>query len=135
MSRTALLSLSFILLLLVYPLTALGTDGISPVLWWLGIAALLIGGLIPPVLHFVGNGKKGKGEESEEGPRKTGSKEDPEQRQRLAARSSTLTGLTPTGAPPGRELPRRVKQQIEVSGSKGESGKKKSRAERKTKKK
>jgi hypothetical protein len=133
MSRTALMWVSFILLLIVYPLTALGTDGISPVLWWVGLAALLLGGLIPPVLHFVGPGTEGNGEESQKGgqqPEADGSGK----RKGAVPHSSTLTGLTPTGAPPGRDLPRRVKKQLEESSRKGEAAKKDKGKRKSTKK-
>jgi hypothetical protein len=127
MSRNALLGLSFVLLLIVYPLTALGTDGMSPVLWWAGIAALAVGGLIPPVLHFVDPSKsKGKDEEKQDRPDREERDGGTEGGKR---RSATLTGLAPTGAPPGRELPRRVKKQIEESsraaGKKGRAGRQK----------
>jgi hypothetical protein len=52
MSRLAVLSLSLILLLAVLPLTSFGTTNDQPVLWWLGLGALLIGGLLPPATRF-----------------------------------------------------------------------------------
>lgn len=52
MSRLAVLSLALILLLAVLPLTSFGTTNEQPVLWWLGLIALLIGGLLPPATRF-----------------------------------------------------------------------------------
>ncbi len=48
MSRVAALAVSMLLLLLTYPLVSIGTMQQSPVLWWSGLIALGIGGIIPP---------------------------------------------------------------------------------------
>lgn len=53
MSNLAALSLSMALLLGAYPLISLGTMQGSPVLWWLGLLALALGGLIPPARRFI----------------------------------------------------------------------------------
>lgn len=53
MNRLAALSLSLVLLLAAFPLISIGTASGPPLLWWLGLAALGIGGLIPPVRRFV----------------------------------------------------------------------------------
>lgn len=53
MSRLAALSVSLVLLLAAFPLISIGTTSGPPLLWWLGLAALGIGGLIPPVRRFV----------------------------------------------------------------------------------
>ncbi|HEY0872863.1 MAG TPA: hypothetical protein VGD94_05275 [Vicinamibacterales bacterium] len=53
MSRLAVLSLSMVLLLAAFPLISLGTTRDSPLLWWLGLIALAVGGLIPPARRFL----------------------------------------------------------------------------------
>ncbi|MGI6207800.1 MAG: hypothetical protein ACOYEW_06250 [Anaerolineae bacterium] len=53
MSRLTFLGLAFVLLLLVLPLVSLGTTGNTDILWWLGLAFLAIGGLLPPISKFV----------------------------------------------------------------------------------
>lgn len=47
-NRTVYLSVSFLLLLSSFPLISLGTTGGPAFLWWLGLAALVLGALIPP---------------------------------------------------------------------------------------
>jgi hypothetical protein len=46
--RLVYLSTSFVLLLAAFPLISIGTTSGPAVLWWFGLAALGIGGLIPP---------------------------------------------------------------------------------------
>lgn len=53
MNKLTLLSVSLILLLAAFPLISLGTTGGSPALWWLGLGALVLGGLIPPATRFT----------------------------------------------------------------------------------
>lgn len=53
MSVLASLSLSMVLLLVALPLISVGTTQGSPFLWWLGLLALGVGGLIPPVWRFL----------------------------------------------------------------------------------
>lgn len=52
MSTTAVQTLAFILLLAALPLTSLGTTNNQPVLWWLGLGLLLVGGLVPPATRY-----------------------------------------------------------------------------------
>ncbi len=59
-------NVSLVLMLIAFPLISLGTTGDQPALWWAGLAALVAGALIPPVLRFV----PAKEEEEEEPPRK-----------------------------------------------------------------
>lgn len=47
-NRFAYLSVSLILLVVAFPLISIGTTSGPPLLWWLGIAALAGGALIPP---------------------------------------------------------------------------------------
>lgn len=49
----AYLSTSFVLFLIALPLISAGTTRGSPVLWWIGFAALCVGGLIPPVQRLL----------------------------------------------------------------------------------
>lgn len=44
--------LAFVLLLLVLPLTSFGTTSGTDVLWWLGLALLVIGGVMTLVTEF-----------------------------------------------------------------------------------
>lgn len=46
-NRLMYLSASLVLLLAAVPLISIGTDRGIPMLWWLGLGALAIGGLIP----------------------------------------------------------------------------------------
>lgn len=53
MSALASLSLSMGLLLIAFPLISIGTTRGLPFLWWLGLLALVAGGLIPPARRFL----------------------------------------------------------------------------------
>lgn len=53
MSRQILLSIALLLMLAAFPLISFGTSRNRPALWWSGLAALGIGGLIPPVSRYV----------------------------------------------------------------------------------
>lgn len=53
MSRLAALSLSLVLLLVAFPMISLGSTLGPPLLWWLGLLALVVGGLIPPAARFL----------------------------------------------------------------------------------
>ena len=53
MTRLAALSISLVLLLVAFPLISIGTTTGPPVLWWLGLVALALGGLIPPLRRFT----------------------------------------------------------------------------------
>jgi|GEM_PF-1493178 len=53
MNKNTLLIIAFVLLLLPYPLISFGTVGDVDALWWLGLAALVVGGLIPPVTRYL----------------------------------------------------------------------------------
>ncbi len=53
MSRLAALSLSMALLLAAFPLISFGTTRDEAAFWWLGLLALLVGGLIPPARRFL----------------------------------------------------------------------------------
>jgi hypothetical protein len=48
-NRLAYLGTSLVLLLVASPLISIGTTSGPRVLWWTGLAALCVGGLIPPV--------------------------------------------------------------------------------------
>lgn len=48
-NRVVYLSVSFVLLLISFPLISAGTTAGPDLLWWLGLAALLLGAMIPPV--------------------------------------------------------------------------------------
>lgn len=52
-NRLAYLSTSFALFLIALPLISIGTTSGPRLLLWLGLAALCVGGLIPPVQRLV----------------------------------------------------------------------------------
>lgn len=51
--RLICLTVSFVLLVLAVPLVSIGTTGDNPLLAWLGLAALVLGGLIPPAQRLL----------------------------------------------------------------------------------
>jgi hypothetical protein len=53
MSQLTLLIISFILFLISYPLISIGTTGDTDAVWYIGLAALALAGIIPPVSRFV----------------------------------------------------------------------------------
>jgi hypothetical protein len=53
MSKLTLLIISFFLFIISYPLISIGTTGDSEAVWIIGLAALALAGLIPPVSRFV----------------------------------------------------------------------------------
>ena len=64
MSRFAARNISLVLMLAAFPLISIGTTGDRPTMWWLGLASLGLGALIPPVMRYLPEEKK------EEKPRK-----------------------------------------------------------------
>jgi hypothetical protein len=54
MSRSAWLTVAFLMLLAALPAISLGASRDVPALWWAGLALLLAGALLPPVLRLVG---------------------------------------------------------------------------------
>lgn len=60
-NRVAYLSLSFVLLLVSYPLISWGTTRGPDVLWWLGLAMLVLGAMIPPAQRLLFPPKKDTG--------------------------------------------------------------------------
>ena len=70
MSRFAARNLSLLLMLAAFPLISVGTTGGRPALWWLGLASLAAGALIPPVMRFLPQEKKAEAEAAEH-PRAT----------------------------------------------------------------
>lgn len=53
MSNQATLTLSLLLMLAAFPLISIGSFHGPDALWWTGLAALAIGGALPPVRRFV----------------------------------------------------------------------------------
>ncbi|GKY86859.1 hypothetical protein [Sinisalibacter aestuarii] len=49
MNRLVTLALSLAFLLIAFPLISIGTTNGPPLLWWLGLMALAIGGILPPL--------------------------------------------------------------------------------------
>jgi hypothetical protein len=54
MNKVTLLGLALVLMLVALPLLSWGTEDGRRWLWWLGLAILAAGGLIPPVARFAG---------------------------------------------------------------------------------
>ncbi|NLD71224.1 MAG: hypothetical protein GX649_00745 [Chloroflexi bacterium] len=53
MTRIGALTLALLLMLVSLVLVSLGTTNETTWLWWLGLAALLVGALIPPVIRYA----------------------------------------------------------------------------------
>ncbi len=53
MRRIAALDIAFLMLLIALPLISLGTMNDRPVVWWIGLAILVLGFVIPLGLRFV----------------------------------------------------------------------------------
>lgn len=53
MSKVWVLGIALLLLLAALPLISAGTMGESATLWWIGLALLGAGGLIPPLTRYV----------------------------------------------------------------------------------
>jgi hypothetical protein len=53
MSGLATLAVSMALMLAAFPLISIGTMRGPDLLWWLGLGALFLGGLVPPAGRFV----------------------------------------------------------------------------------
>lgn len=66
MNKLLVQGAALILMLLALPLTSLGTT--TPMMWalYVGLGTITVGGLTTPVLHFVGNGDEGGGDENNE---------------------------------------------------------------------
>lgn len=47
-NRVVYMSISFVLLILSFPLISIGTVEGPAFLWWLGLVTLLVGAMIPP---------------------------------------------------------------------------------------
>lgn len=52
-NRLAYLSVSLILLAVAFPLISRGSTSGPELLWWAGMAALICGGLIPPLQRLL----------------------------------------------------------------------------------
>jgi len=65
MNKNTLLIIAFVLLLIPYPLISFGTVGDVDALWWLGLAALVVGGLIPPITRYLFDKDDEDGDEGE----------------------------------------------------------------------
>lgn len=53
MSRATALGISMLLLLAAFPLVSIGTMQDRELLWWLGLSALVAGGIIPPARRLL----------------------------------------------------------------------------------
>lgn len=52
-NRTVLPGISLALQLAAFPLVSFGTTSGPPTLWWVGLAALGLGGAVPPVVRVL----------------------------------------------------------------------------------
>lgn len=55
-------NLSLVLMLAAFPLISIGTTTGPSLVWWLGLASLTLGALIPPVLRYVPREEENKEE-------------------------------------------------------------------------
>jgi hypothetical protein len=65
-TTTKMLGVTLLLLLAVFPLTAIGADNDVPALWWSGLVVLAVASAIPPTMRFVvddGSGDDGSGDD------------------------------------------------------------------------
>lgn len=53
MNPLAVQSVSLAFLIVSFVLISLGTTGGTPLLWWLGLGSLVLGGLLPVVIRFT----------------------------------------------------------------------------------
>lgn len=51
--ETTVLLVTFVVLLLPFPLTSIGTVDGPAILWQLGLALLIVGGVVPPLTRYV----------------------------------------------------------------------------------
>jgi len=58
MSRFAVRNVSLLLMLAAFPLISIGTTGDQALVWWLGLASLAFGALIPPAMRYLPEEKK-----------------------------------------------------------------------------
>lgn len=58
MSRGLILGTSMLLMLASFPLVSIGTMRTSDALWWAGLLALGVGGLIPPLRRLFLKGRE-----------------------------------------------------------------------------
>lgn len=60
MNKLTLQSIALVLLIAAFPLISYGTVGGDSTLWWLGLIALCVGGLLPVATRFLNRGDTGK---------------------------------------------------------------------------
>ncbi|MEX0906651.1 MAG: hypothetical protein WD604_02950 [Balneolaceae bacterium] len=53
MSKTSLLNIALIIMLVPFFLISIGTTEETSSLWWIGLICLVIGGIIPPVTRYA----------------------------------------------------------------------------------
>ena len=63
MSRFAARNISLLLMLAAFPLISIGTTSDRPLLWWIGLASLTVGALLPPVMRYLPEEKKQENKE------------------------------------------------------------------------
>lgn len=49
MNKLVTLTISLVLLLIAFPLISIGTTSGPPAVWWAGLGALVLGGVLPPL--------------------------------------------------------------------------------------
>jgi hypothetical protein len=95
MHQNTVSAIALTLLLVSFPLISFGTEQGLAAVWGLGLLFIVVGGLIPPVIRFVGPGADAQGDDADDGTRdgtayvNYGSSDD-----------DTGTGVLPTGRPP-----------------------------------
>ena len=52
-TETNLLLIVFVVLLVAFPLFSIGTMQDLPLLWWIALGLVILGGVVPPVARYV----------------------------------------------------------------------------------
>lgn len=97
------LAAALVLFLAALPLVSVGTTRHTPILWWSGLALMLLAGVLAMGTRFL----EDKGNEGSKGSEGNGGSKDNKGRS-----SRAEAGVTPGGKPP-RDTPRRVREQQE----------------------
>jgi hypothetical protein len=72
LTSNVVLAVSFVLFLVSLPLVSFGATDDQPLLWWLGLALMVIAGLIPPLVRYVPLADEDENGEDNEEPKEGG---------------------------------------------------------------
>lgn len=74
--ETTVLLVTFVVLLVPFPLISYGTTEGVESLWWLGIALLIVGGIIPPISRYAFGDEEDDAEDETDGADREGGGKD-----------------------------------------------------------